>query len=177
MPVFAARPDSICAARLPWDATPLWDGLLARGVRLWGLANDDSHTWPGAETAYQFTAYNMVLVGEETASGLLQALREGATYASTGLTFNTLGVRDDSLFVWAPSAERIRFIGWNGRQLHEAQGERAAYAFHGNEGYVRVEASAPAQEFAWPAQAWSQPFHIRGVECGAASPPAPDNGG
>jgi hypothetical protein len=161
--------DDACGAQLPWDATPLWDGLLARGYRMWGLANDDSHTWPGADKAYPFSAFNMVLLGEHTPDGVLQALHRGSSYASTGLYFGSLVVRDDSLLVWAPEAQRIRFIGWNGRILRETLATRDAYKFTGDEGYVRVEATGVAGRTLWPPQAWSQPFYVQGVPCGAAT--------
>ncbi len=143
------------------DATRLWDQLLARGVRLWGLANDDAHTWEGAPDAYPFTAFNMLLTTDPSPEGFLAALRAGAFYASTGLAFATLAVRADSLEVIAPGADRLRFIGAGGGTLLEVQGPRGVYVFSGHEVYVRVHAeAAPANATSWNRGAWTQPFFL-----------------
>lgn len=143
------------------DATRLWDRLLARGVRLWGLANDDAHTWEGAPDAYPFSAFNMLLTADPSPEGYLAALRAGAFYASTGLLFETLALHADSLEVIAPGAERIRFIGAGGIVLFEVSGPRALYDFSGREIYVRVHAEAsPASGASWNRGAWTQPFFL-----------------
>jgi hypothetical protein len=150
------------------DATPLWDALLASGVRLWGMANDDSHTWVGAGEAEPFTAYNWILTAQPTQAGYLQALHRGAFYGSTGLRFEVLGVADGVVQVVAPGAETLRFIGAWGRVLFEAHGESAGYAIQGTEGYVRVEAVGDALDGAAAApSAWSQPFYIENAACDA----------
>jgi hypothetical protein len=156
-----------CAAALPADATPLWDGLLARGYRLWGIANDDAHTWDGAADAYPFTAFDMVLAADPTPEGFLASLHAGSFYASTGLFFREIGARGDSVVAWAPGAERLRFVGWGGRILMEAGAEHATYHVTGDEGYVRVEAEgALVRGRTWTSRAWSQPFFLEPDTCG-----------
>jgi hypothetical protein len=159
----------------PADATRLWDALLSSGYRLWGMANDDSHTWVGAENATPFTAFDLVEAAEATPSAVMQALHRGSFYGSTGLTFSRLGVAHDSLQVWAPLAERLRFIGSGGRVLLEVAGRRAAYAFRGSEGYVRVEAvGKPTEGGHWPMGAWSQPFYVHVSPCAAGTSRDPE---
>ncbi len=166
--------DAGCSASLPWDATPLWDGLLARGHRLWGLANDDSHTWVGAATAYPFTAFDMIRTDDPTATGFMKALHAGSFYASTGLVFAEIGVRDGTIVALAPEATQIRFIGWGGRVLAHADAGRGEYRPRGDEGYVRVEVSGTPTTTKWAPMAWSQPFWIENAPCGGAtSPPHP----
>ena len=144
------------------DATPLWDQLLAQGQRLWGLANDDAHTFVGDAEAPPFTAYNMLRTDDPSPTGFLQALHDGAFYASTGLGFTVLELHGDSLVVEAPGAERLRFIGRNGSALLEAAAARATYVIGGLEGYVRVHADAPPDSGrTWRRGAWSQPFFIQ----------------
>lgn len=150
----------------PADATPLWDGLLSSGYRLWGLGNDDEHTWPGAEQAPPFTAFDMVLAHSATSYGFLDALHRGSFYASTGVLFSRLEVDGEVLRVEAPLAERLRFIGLGGHVLRDAQGSSAEYVFEGRERYVRVEAiGKPVDGKSWPAGAWSQPFFVHFVPC------------
>lgn len=156
----------VCAAAQPPDATPLWDALLSRGFRLWGIANDDCHTWDGAKHSYPFTAFDMVLTADPTQEGFLQALHAGAYYMSTGLFFRDLGARGTVVSAWAPGARRLRFVGWGGETLLEADGERAVYVVTGSEGYVRVEAEGrPLDGHPWPARAWSQPFFLEAAPC------------
>jgi hypothetical protein len=166
--VTASTPDSVCGLPLPWDATPLWDVLLSRGFRLWGLASDDSHTWPGASSAYPFSVFTMVRTPTPTPEGFLQALRGGAMYGSTGLLFSQLGVDGEQITVTAPQALKIRFIGWRGRVLAEFDAPTAVYRPHGDEAYVRVEATGPPLDKPWPAQAWSQPFWLHEIACSGA---------
>ena len=161
----AGGEDRECGANVPYDATPLWDGLLSRGWRVWGMANDDSHTWVGAPNAFPFSAFNMIRTADTTAAGFIAALRRGSFYGSTGIFFVDLGVTDGAVTVWAPEAERIRFIGWGGRVLQETTGPHAGYHPQGDEGYVRVEASAAPGHNPWPRQAWSQPFWIQPANC------------
>lgn len=157
--------DRECGANLPWDATPVWDAMLAQGRHLWGLANDDAHTGEDGLEAYPFSAFNMVYTADPTAAGFLAALHAGALYGSNGLVFTDLGVRDGTVMVWAPDAERVRFIGWGGQVLQDTAGPRASYHPQGFEGYVRVEATAPPQGRPWARQAWSQPFWIQPASC------------
>ena len=148
------------------DATPLWDGLLSAGYRLWGMANDDSHTWVGAPDAYPFTAFDIVKASTDSETGFLEALHRGSFYGSTGLVFSQLAVEGDVLQVWAPRATRLRFIGRGGRVLQEVDDVRAAYAFQGSESYVRVEAlGKPLDGQSWAQCAWSQPFYVHASPC------------
>jgi len=167
----AAEPghdDDLCLGDGPADATALWDGLLSRGYRLWGIANDDSHTPPGFKVAYPFTAFDMVRTTDPSAEGFLAALHAGSFYGSTGLFFRELGAQGDSVVAWAPGAVELRFIGWGGQVLLESSSERAAYACTGTEGYVRVEATGkPDPNHGWLWQAWSQPFYIESAPCSA----------
>jgi hypothetical protein len=86
-----------------------------------------------------------------------------------GLYFRALGAHSDSVLAWAPQADRIRFIGWGGRVLLDSDAPRVAYRVQGDEGYVRVEATAAPRDKAWPRQAWSQPFFIEPVTCSPAA--------
>ena len=145
------------------DATPLWDALLSRGHRLWGLANDDAHKLPGEDELFPFTAFDMLLCARPTTEEVLAALHRGSFYASTGLRFEELRLVGATLWVEAPGARRIRFIGRDGRCLREQSSSRGVYVIQGDEGYVRVEALGDridAPRSSWLQAAWSQPFWI-----------------
>jgi hypothetical protein len=148
---------------IPTDATPLWDELLGMGYHLWGMANDDSHTWVGAVEAEPATTFDMVLVSEATNAGVLQALHRGAFYASTGLGFDALYAAGDSLVASAPGARRIRFVEGGGHGVVEVTGSRGVYHVREAIPYVRVEALGDpvhSLQREWTQAAWSQPFFV-----------------
>ena len=57
-----------------------WDMLLDAGRSCFAVACDDTH-YPGFDNGY---AWTMVRAGEPSTAGVLQALRTGAAYATTG---------------------------------------------------------------------------------------------
>lgn len=145
------------------DATPLWDALLSRRCRLWGMANDDAHKLPGEDELYPFVAFNMLLDAAPTTAGVLARLHAGAFYCSTGLLFEDLRLEGTVLTVAAPGASLVRFIGRDGVVLHAAAADRASYSIRGDEGYVRAEATGDViagPRNTWVRAAWTQPFYI-----------------
>ncbi|HEY6458670.1 MAG TPA: CehA/McbA family metallohydrolase [Polyangiaceae bacterium] len=62
------------------DASIHWDEALEHGRLLYGLATDDSHH-PGFDSAF---AWTWVRAAEKTREAVLDALRTGAFYGSTG---------------------------------------------------------------------------------------------
>ena len=62
------------------DSTLHWDEALERGRRLFALATDDSHH-PGFDSGF---AWTMVRAPERSREGVLDALRSGSFYSSTG---------------------------------------------------------------------------------------------
>jgi len=66
-------------------ALQYWDELLRRGVRVWGIAADDAHRIP-----YQAgKAWIMVNAERLTRDAILQNIRTGNFYASTGPCFES----------------------------------------------------------------------------------------
>jgi hypothetical protein len=61
------------------NSEPHWDALLARGCAAWGLAVDDCH-----QAADMGGAWIMAKSQERTVSGLLEAVKRGSFYATTG---------------------------------------------------------------------------------------------
>jgi hypothetical protein len=62
------------------DSSYLWDLTLESGRSLWGFATDDSH-YPGFDIG---DAWTMVRADERSEAAVLDALRHGRTYASSG---------------------------------------------------------------------------------------------
>lgn len=134
-------------------ATDKWDRLLGAGRRVLGFANDDAHSTD--ETA---RGWNMVQAAARTPEAILDALRRGSFYASSGVTIERIACEGSSLFVRAPDAQQIALIGRHGRRVHHAHGSELTFDAKGFGGpYLRIECYG-----AGGALAWSQPVYMRG---------------
>ena len=130
-------------------ATDRWDRLLSVGRVVWGFANDDAH-----RALDVGRAWNVAAAADRSVPSILQALRCGRFYASTGVRIDTIACDGSRIRVASRDAQRIRFVGSWGRQLALADGDEAEYAATGEEGpYVRVELLGAGGRMAW-----TQPF-------------------
>lgn len=131
-----------------------WDWALSANRIVFGTATDDCHDVSGA-------AFNkgwvVVHVGEATKAAILQSLRDGNFYASTG---NDITITLDGNVITASSSavSNFTFIGRNGRVLKTVNGvTSAAYTILGNESYVRVKSEITSNA---TKKAFSQPIFI-----------------
>jgi hypothetical protein len=93
------------------DSSLHWDEALERGRRLFGLATDDSHH-PGYDSAF---AWTMVRAAERTQEAVLEALRAGAFYGSTGPELTHVELTDDAVTVRCSPAASITLFGGRAR--------------------------------------------------------------
>jgi hypothetical protein len=77
------------------DSTLHWDEALERGRRLFALATDDSHH-PGFDSGF---AWTMVRAPEKSREGVLDALRSGSFYSSTGPAIHHVEMDDAAVTV------------------------------------------------------------------------------
>jgi hypothetical protein len=90
------------------DASLHWDEALERGRGLFGIAADDSHH-PGFDSGYSWT---MVRAAERTQEAVLDALRTGGFWSSTGPELHGLDVEDGAVVVrCSPAASVTLFAG------------------------------------------------------------------
>jgi hypothetical protein len=152
------------------DASLHWDEALERGVRLHGLATDDSHH-PGFDSGFAATH---VRAAEKTREAILDALRAGVFYGSTGPTLHDVAVDDHEVVVRCSPAEAVTlYCGrWRGAR---ANAGRLGYPNHARildrddrglitavalerpwDGgrYGRVEVKAPDGTKAWTNALW-----------------------
>jgi hypothetical protein len=139
--------ERLCGCAL---ATDRWDMLLSIGRRLWGYANDDEHLLSDAGWGW-----NVVQAKDRSAAAIIDALRNGRFYASTGVTISEIGAAGDRIHVTAPNAQHIRFVGSFGQVLTRFNASQAEYEVNGSERYVRIECYGEGV-----AMAWSQPFYV-----------------
>jgi hypothetical protein len=85
------------------DASLHWDEVLERGRSLFALATDDSHN-PGYDSGF---AWTMVRAADRTQEAVLDALRTGAFYGSTGPELEAVELTDDAITVRCSSAASV----------------------------------------------------------------------
>lgn len=121
-----------------------WDMLLSENRKIWGFGNDDFHL-PGQEKR----VWNMVLAEHNSKESILESIKRGSFYVSTGYEFDFLEVEGNTIITTLKSNylldklnKYVRFIGKNGKVLKEVsqKSNRFEYECIGIEGYVRVEA-------------------------------------
>ncbi|WP_219834165.1 phosphoesterase [Paenibacillus sp. R14(2021)] len=119
-----------------------WDALLSAGRRIWGFGNDDSHVY-GQEKR----AWNVVQAIDNDKASIMEAIKRGSFYVSTGYGFDAIRVEGDTVIADLRSNELldkmykyVTFFGSDGRVLQESTGriKQARYACRGDEGYVRI---------------------------------------
>jgi len=133
-------------------ATNKWDLLLSDGRVVWGFANDDSHAAEGDVEL----GWNVVWAAERTVDGIVDAMRQGRFYASTGVTITGIHVAGLRVRVETANAQRIVAIQRHGRRLKIADGPLLEVEVPANAGYVRFECWGAGETFAW-----TQPFFIK----------------
>jgi hypothetical protein len=171
------------AGRVLPSTEGLWDGLLSRGKVVWGVASDDSHAYtkfddPMAPSPGK--GWIFVRAPRLTAEAILQAVRRGDFYASTGVTLDDLltGPNEVALVIkqlpdpaksFVPATRyTTRFIGSGGKVLAEVHGLKPRYRIRGDEGYVRASIVDSDGR-----KAWTQPYFL--ADRASASSPAPSS--
>ena len=141
----------------------MWDDLLTRGYRIWGVAADDAHHFDKPATPWSFGPFRghvSVACDERSADAIVAALKAGAFYASTGVELEHCACDGSSYRVVAedvkpPTDWWTSFIGAGGRELACIQGTDVSYQLRGDEGYVRARV-CNSSGFC----AWTQPHFI-----------------
>jgi hypothetical protein len=146
-------------------ATDIWDQLLSKGRKIWGIASDDFHHYSRCGGGF------IMVMAEKNKEAILKAIKRGAFYSSSGVLLKNIAVHDNKTITLSAASPRVintifRFIGRDGRLLFEEQAREAespvSYTVKGDEGYVRIEASREDG-----APAWTQPFWIESEFCTA----------
>lgn len=145
------------------SAEEMWDSVLASGKLIFGVADDDSHYFkrigdPTAPTPGQ--GWIFVRAKELTPSAILDAIRKGDFYASTGVELSDYQASNKQIAVTvkeqSSSKYRIQFIGRAGRVLSESVSSPATYTVKGDEGYIRARVFESNGKMAW-----TQPVMLR----------------
>lgn len=132
-------------------ATNRWDMLLTRGRRVWGFANDDSH----AAQIDVGLGWNAVYAIDESAEGIVEALRQGRFYASTGIEITNIEVEGQRLVVETENAWRIVALCQGARRFAQVDAPSIKVEVPSEARYVRFECWGCGEAFAW-----TQPFFV-----------------
>ena len=134
----------------------VWDGILSRGIVLYGIAVDDAHDFkrPWDPTASRpGQGWVVVRAARLEPRAIVEALDRGEFYASTGVELAEYAVTDAAITVAVTpttfSGYRIQFIGEHGAVLKEVSGPSATYARTGRERYVRAKIIESNGALAW----------------------------
>ncbi|MGD9561687.1 MAG: CehA/McbA family metallohydrolase [Pyrinomonadaceae bacterium] len=137
-------------------AESLWDSILTSGKIVFGVADDDSHNFkrigdPTAATPGRGWIY--VRAAELTPKAIMDSLRRGDFYASTGVELSDYRASEKQVVITIKEARwskyRVQFIGRGGRVLSESITSPASYIIKGDEGYVRAKVYESNGKMAW----------------------------
>ncbi len=129
-------------------AEPLWDNLLTDGYVFYGMITDDAHKFVHSDPVIGDPpggGWIMVDAPECAEKAILDAIRLGRFYGSTGVNIKRYSVTREAVQVWvdSPAPCTIDFIGAFGKVLRTETGDYAAYRPNGDELYVRVRVTGP----------------------------------
>ncbi len=138
-------------------ATRKWDLLLGDGRRVLGFANDDCHKATGDIEL----GWNVAYVRERTRAGVVDALRQGRFYCSTGVVIRSISVDGMKVRIETENASRIVAIQNVGRRIAMVDDPAMEIEVPEAAKYVRFECWGQGERMAW-----TQAFY---VERGQAS--------
>ena len=110
-------------------STTHWDDLLCTGMRVWGWASDDRHTSEDDPTSAgcqpghdRGKAWVMVRATDRSQASILEAIRHGWFYSTTGPTIEDIqvDVNADEIRVRCSPAKQVTFasLPWTGMRIH-----------------------------------------------------------
>jgi hypothetical protein len=125
----------------------LWDSVLSapNGRIVYGIASDDNHY----RKSNVGKGWIMVKAPALTKNDILENIRNGNFYATTGVILNDYQVIKSYITVDSQNGDTIIFIGKNGSILKTVSGTKATYQIKGNEYYVRVKITSSDGKMAW----------------------------
>ena len=145
-----------------WSAERIWDAALTAGREIFAVAVDDAHHFKSFGPGYSNPGRGWVMVKapELSTRAILQALRAGDFYASTGVELAEVERAGNRLRVKIEQdrnfAYTTRFFGAGGKLLAESYELESEYALKPGEPYVRATITDSMGR-----RAWTQPVFRR----------------
>ncbi len=139
----------------------MWDRLLTAGMRVYGVADDDSHEFIAerwGNVSPPGLAWVQVWADDKSVSAVMRALIAGNFYASTEIAFDELVLGEAEVFLRIRPeydyAYTTMFIGSEGHVLSVVHGADARYTIRGDEAYVRAKVFSSNGGWAWTQPLW-----------------------
>ncbi len=129
-----------------------WDRLLSSGRPAWGFANDDLHDAGEGDFS---RGWNMVLARNRTREEIVNALRGGRFYASTGVVISRIEVQGPRVRIETENSDRIVAVCDTGRRVAVVDDSVAEVEMPAEMTYMRFECWGRGEQFAW-----TQPFRV-----------------
>ena len=125
----------------------LWDSLLSvpEGRIVYAVAADDNHY----KEANVGRGWIMVKAPALTKTDILESIRNGNFYATTGVILNDYQMKRNKISIDSQNGDTIKFIGKNGAVLKKVIGRKATYKISGNEYYIRTKIINIDGKMAW----------------------------
>ncbi len=125
----------------------LWDSILSapNGRIVYAVAADDNHY----KKENVGRGWIMVKASSLTKSNILERIRSGNFYATTGIILNDYEVKGNSIRVDTQNGDTIKFIGKYGVRLKTVPGGKATYRVRRNDYYVRAKITNAEGKMAW----------------------------
>jgi hypothetical protein len=128
-----------------------WDDLLGRGIRLFGVAVDDGHA------AHAHCKGWVMVNAENNVNSILNALKNGAFYSSTGPEIYDFYVKDGHCVIECSPVKKLRVHSdcHPTKVWHDPEGKLLTYAAFDIEshnqdyGYVRMSIMDENGNYAW----------------------------
>jgi hypothetical protein len=132
----------------------LWDSVLSSpsGRIVYAVAADDNHY----KKANVGRGWVMVKSPALTKKDIVENIRNGNYYASTGVILNDYSADKNYVTIDSENGDSITFIGKNGSVLNTVSGKKANYKIQGNELYVRAKITNAEGK-----AAWTQPLFVK----------------
>ncbi len=94
------------------DSAVFWTEMLYRGLKLWGGGGDDNHNGHPLDSMYSdsFGGFTVVKARDRSPQAIIEALKAGSFYTSTGPAIYDFYVEDDEVHVVTSPCERI-YVG------------------------------------------------------------------
>jgi len=134
----------------------VWDVLLTRGMRIYGIAVDDAHHFQGEFSKDRINpgrGWVVVNAPALEADAIVEALEDGQFYASTGVELEDLIVEEARLEIRIRSRGSFKytttFVGEGGRILKTVHGPVAEFHLVGPEPFVRAVVHDSGGAVAW----------------------------
>ncbi len=113
-----------------------WDYLLSQGYKIWGFAADDLHM---PKEHLIFKGWIMVNVKTLTKKAIVDSIKKGNFYCSTGVMLKDCYRDKNSYYVNSDNGEEVVFIGENGKIIEVIDGKKGKIEINKKFKYIRCE--------------------------------------